>query len=219
MAKIRTGAAVADMSGPYGEYVIRQGRSGLVLRRKPVFKRPIDPDQQAGMSRMQAATAAWNNLTYAEAQAWRDYAATQTRHNQLTGQPYAPAAVNVFTGLALKVLQVNRAEIVPALPPSSAFVGDEVTVSLSTRHGLLTFTASAPNSAGVVTELLIQKLPNPRRSLTKQYKSAAFKAFTSDSMSESLLVEPGLYGAAYRFVRDATGQATEMLLLPVIEVA
>ncbi|HZH98804.1 MAG TPA: hypothetical protein VEX38_07515 [Fimbriimonadaceae bacterium] len=74
--------------------------------------------------------------------------------------------------------------------------------------GRVRFTASGPNSPGVTTEFLVQKLPNIRRSPTKFYKSAAFHTFTAEMPQAELELDPGVYCFAYRFVHVQDGQST-----------
>ena len=102
------------------------------------------------------------------------------------------------------------------MPPTSDFVGDDLTVSVSAVAGVIRFTPSAPNSPGVVTELMFQKLPNPRRSPVKFYKSLAFAALVGPL---DVPMEPGLYALGYRFVRASTGQMTDMMPVGVVTVS
>ena len=77
------------------------------------------------------------------------------------------------------------------------------------------FTATGPNTPGTVTELLLQKLVNIRRSAGVQYKSMAFVEFGVEAV---VPVEPGAYVPAYQFVEAATGRVTGLIVLPRIEV-
>lgn len=79
----------------------------------------------------------------------------------------------------------------------------------------MNFTATGPNSPGTVTELLLQKLVNIRRSAGVQYKSMAFVEFGTEV---ALPVEPGAYVPAYQFVEAATGRVSGLIVLPRIEV-
>ncbi len=79
----------------------------------------------------------------------------------------------------------------------------------------VTFTASAPNAPGVITELLLQPLPSPNRTpKPRDYRTQAFVAFTPENLTATIPVEPGCYAAAYRFVDPATGRSTMLVALP-----
>ena len=92
-----------------------------------------------------------------------------------------------------------------------------MTVSRLAASGVR-FAATSANSAGVVTELLVQPLKNVRRAPGKFYKSTAFVTFASGSLTYDLPLNPGAYAFAYRFVNPTTGQATGERLLGVVEV-
>lgn len=99
---------------------------------------------------------------------------------------------------------------IPSLPPSEAFLGDSVEVSIAAVAGGVEFTASTANGDGVVTELLLQPLASRhRRTYLRQYRSQRFVAF---SAGETVLVpcSPGWVACAIRFVRAATGQETAL---------
>ena len=82
--------------------------------------------------------------------------------------------------------------------------------------GGLEIHASEPNSSGTTTEIMGQKLANPRRLPGPFYKSALFHAFTSGG-SAFVPLGPGSYALAHRFVEVATGQSVDSLLLGVVE--
>lgn len=84
--------------------------------------------------------------------------------------------------------------------------------------GILRLTASGPNSEGVLTEILLQKMVNIRRSIGKDFKTTAFVAFTTGNPTHDLIVQSGAYAIAYRFVDPATGQSTLPLLVGKVEV-
>ena len=70
--------------------------------------------------------------------------------------------------------------------------------------GAITFTASAANTTGVVTELLLQPLASAnRRPARNAYKHARFATFTAADLEATLTVPAGYYAAAYRFVLTA----------------
>ncbi len=77
-----------------------------------------------------------------------------------------------------------------------------------------TFTADRANSAGVVTELLLQPLATgARRAYRDKYRAQGFVAFAPGSLSATVPALPGWHACGVRFVNAATGQAT-----PVVEL-
>ncbi|RYG26369.1 hypothetical protein EON82_03540 [bacterium] len=84
------------------------------------------------------------------------------------------------------------------------------------EEGVLTFTASGPNTAGIVTELFLQPLASRnRRTYLERYRHLAFTGFPLGS-AESYPVSPGWYACAYRFVNANTGEATAIAELGIV---
>lgn len=76
------------------------------------------------------------------------------------------------------------------------------------QNAVVRFSASAPNSPDVVTEILVQKLPNIRRSPTKFYKSTAIHRYLPGELTFDLDLPAGVYVFAYRFIQATTGLCT-----------
>lgn len=216
--------AFQDVRGRMNDQVVTRTRSGLITKHRPTYKYPKNAAVQAGNARLSAAMALWNDLTADEVAAWRRYADTLARRDPVTLEPYSLTAQKAYVGLAVKVLQISdfrfqiadcRLGEVPRMPPTSDLLGDNLTVSAEAIEGGVRFTPSSPNSEGVVTELMFQKLPNPRRAPVKFYKSLAFVAFDGPT---DIDLEPGIYYFGYRFVNATTGQMTEMLGLGAVVV-
>lgn len=219
MAKARLSSVYQDIRGAVGKEVIFLSNYGLVTRRKPRYKYPVHSDVQAANERLRLAMAAWSSLTLDQVQAWRNYGASVRKVDPVTLKEYTQTARTAFCGLTVKYLQANPVGDIPTLPPNDALIGDAVLLAVAPISGGVRFTAGGPNTPGVTTELLVQKLANIRRLPGKFYKSKAFHAFTSSSLDFDLPLEPGAYAFAYRFVRVATGQATGTSALSVVEVA
>lgn len=150
---------------------------------------------------------------------WRAYADTQTARNPLTGMPYVPAVIAVFTGLSSKFLQITPTGTIPTTPPASGFAGDRITVEASFDGDTFKFTASGANATGVKTELLLQPLKGA--GWTPQaggYRAQQFVAFASGSLQAPIVLAAGFYAPAYRFVNPATGQDSPLVTLPVVQV-
>lgn len=219
MAKARLGSILGEVSGRIGSEVATRGRGGTILRGLPTYRRPTSPNEQITQTRMAAVMATYNTLTHAQAMAWNAYGQTITHHNAVSGRAYHPTGQNVFVALASKFLQANPAGTVPLVPPTTSFVGDTLTLTAAGAAGHLTFTASAPNAPGVLTELLVQKLKTPRRAPTPVYKSEAFASFAPGGLAVTLAFPPGVYACAFRFVEAATGQMTELVRVGVVEIS
>ncbi|RYG22692.1 hypothetical protein EON82_16340 [bacterium] len=207
------------VAGTINGVVAVRGRSGLVLQQPKTFRRAISPAQAESMARMKQAGLAWNELSPASVAAWRAYAAGLTHRNNVTGQRFAPVAFNVFSGLFCKLLQMDPAAPVPVYPPQTIFFGDDLTVTVASTDEGVVYTASAPNQPGVLTEILYQRLPGPHRLPKPAYKSAGFASFQADSLSFTLLLDPGPYACAYQFVEASTGRTTLTMPLGTVTIS
>ncbi len=219
MGKARFSAAFEEGAGGFGPYVVARGRGGPVVRRRAVYKRKSTPEQLAQEARLRAVAARWATFGAAEARAWAAYAAGVEKRDPVTGAAYSPTGYNAFSGLALRVVQIDPSATIPALPPTKRFVGDGVGVSASAVALAVRFSATGANAPGVTTELALQKLANVRRTPTAQYKSMAFVKFVVGSLSVDVPVQPGTYACAVRQVDPATGQCLELVPLGVVTVA
>lgn len=176
---------------------------------------------------MRVANAAWNLVNAQQFKDWKRYAETIDLIHPKTGAVYHPTAKNAFVSHALKLLQIDSQTEVPLDPPSVSFSGDsiEVTVCDSSQDFFgcdsaetISLCASGPNQSSVVTEILVQKLKNCRRTPTQQYRSVGFIQFSDNCLTYEIPLEPGLYSCAYRFVQRFTGQSTRKVVLGVYEV-
>lgn len=217
MARLSLSALVDAASGRLGEQVIVSTRGGPVAKRRPRYRQFPHPEAAAARERMRLAAEAWNEMSPAQVEAWRAYARCVTLTNPINGRQYSPQAYNVFSGLAARFLLANPGGAIPTAPPSAPFAGEGVTLSVEPSGGTgVVFTASGPNSPGVVTELLFQRLPNPRRSPVAFYKSLAIHTFEPGSLELFIPLDPGAYAFAYRFLQSATGLATDEQKLSVV---
>jgi hypothetical protein len=211
--------AFEDLRGKAGTVVVSKGRSGLVIRPRKSGANPRTAPQEAIRSQLARAAVAYRALTPAQVQAWKNYAKTIVKVNPVNGQTYNPAANSLFCGLAAKLLQVNPNASIPTAPPSSSFTGDSIPITATAGVGKITFSTTQANSTGVVTELLLQPLASPNRTPTSRgYRTKAFQAFAIGNLSREIAAPPGFYAAAYRFVKTATGQATNLIPLNITQV-
>ncbi len=123
-----------------------------------------------------------------------------------TGREYGSAAGEPREGEPSRAAEPREGEPSRAEEPGEGSAG-------------VTFTATDPNSVGVVTELLLQRLAGAwRLPKARDYCTQAFVAFTPDQMSVTIEVLPGAYAAAIRFVRAGTGQDSALIPLGVVSV-
>jgi hypothetical protein len=218
--KAKLSMAFQDLRGKDGTVVIREGRSSLVVTPHVMPTNPRSMCQLNIRSNFRKSGKTFESMSVSQVQLWKDYAQTIVRTDPISGKTYHPTAINAFMQLAVKFLQLNPTGTIPLTPPTSDFLGDSITVTSSNPSaGLIRFTASAGNTLGVTTELLLQRLASPHRKPTvKGYRHAAWKVFTGPSLTHDIEVTPGWYAAAYRFVKNSTGQMTLLVPLPVVEV-
>ena len=217
MAKAELGVLLQDLRGKAGNVVFQKSSEGLIVRPRVRGTNPNTPAQIAVRSYLTRASQAYEVLTPVQVLAWKNYASTIVKHTG--GKSYSPTAINAFTELAAKFLQVNPTGTIPVAPPANPFSGDTITISATAAAGQVTFTASAANAANVKTEFLLQSLKNGNRKPQKNgYRSRGFFAFVAGTLTHNVSVPSGYYAAAYRFVNSLTGQATEPVYLPVQQV-
>ena len=218
--KAKLSMAFEDLRGKDGNVVIRKGRSGLTLTPRRTPSNPKTVAQRSVRANLSKAARTFKSMTVSQAAAWEAAAAGIVRSNPISGDSYQMTGINLFVEYTTKFLQATPGGTIPMAPPTTPFAGDTITLSATSGEpGKLTFTASAANAAGVTTEILIQRLASPHRNPQPgAYRHASFKAFASGSLTEALTLPAGYYATGYRFVNLATGQATEMIALPLSTV-
>ncbi|HRF60476.1 MAG TPA: hypothetical protein PLH94_11270 [Fimbriimonadaceae bacterium] len=217
--KAELSMAFDNLRGKAGTVVISGSRSGLIVKPRVQPRNPRTAAQEQVRANLTTASQLFKNFTPVQLANWKTYAASITKTNPVTGKTYNPTPLAAFVGLATKFLQANPNGTVPLTPPTADFNGDKISVTATGGSGKITFTASAPNSAGVVTELLLQPLKSRNRTpSTIGYRSKAFVVFASGSLSAIVNVPAGWYAAGYRVVNSATGQDTKLIPLTVNQV-
>lgn len=218
--KAKLSMAFEDLRGKDGNVVIRGSRTSLVLTPLKTPNNPDSASQRAVRTYFRTAAKTYAALSSSQVTAWKDFANTITRTDPVSGQSYHPLAINVFIELTTKFLQLTPTGSIPLTPPTSSFIGDSITLSVTNPStGILRFTASAGNTVGVTTEILLQKLANGNRTPSSgQYRHSAFKFFTSLSLTQDVTVPAGYYASGYRFIKNATGQATPMIPITTQQV-
>ena len=219
MAKVNLSADLETVRGEIGGEIYTKRRSGLIIKAPPQYKFKLTPAMQQTSDTFTQATELYKTMSREQAKAWNAYADGLVRHNDVTGQPYHPTGRNTFLGLTCKFLQINPGASPPLTPPAGSFVGDRITVAAFEDNGLLLFLADGANHAPTRTELLLQKLPSQFRQPTDKFVSVTFFVFSGVSDYYAINVPPGIYVPATRFVNAATGQMTERIALPEVEIA
>lgn len=208
MAKTNASFLAPGLRGKLGGVVFSRADCGTVLRSLAVGRDPCTPAQQAQRDRIRRAGRAWRDLDPERVAAWRSYA---------LGLGPGAQAHAVFSGLAARALLAG-APAVPLDPPAAPFLGDSVGLAVAGAPGAVLVTASAANGAGVVTELLLQPLVSAnRRTYLSRYRSALVVAIPGAGPI-TLPTHPGWVAVGARFLRQATGQATELAELGIVRV-
>ena len=222
MAKATWGVPGFGIRGRVGGLEFYPGPDGgTIVRAVPTVRAARTPGQLAGERRIRLVGAAWRDLSLPETEAWVRWADGDGRR-----------AYNLFSALGVKRLQMRPDEPVPRLPPTAEFLGDGVVITVSGplpqpplqkepfgEGAFLTFSASGPNSQGVVTELLTQPLARAsRKPRAKEYTSRGFVSFTGGSLAVEVPCGVGAWACAFRFVRGDTGQETAFVPLGTVTV-
>ena len=203
------------LRGKAGNVVfVRQPGGGMGVRPRLTPANPKTSRQQAWRSCVGAAGRAFSNLDETQYRAWQAYAQDQVALGNLTSaQPSA-----AFIALAAKFIQLNGVfSTPPPLPPSAAFQGDIVRVSVSFEgDSTLVYEADRANQDGVVTELLACRLRSRHeRPRPRDYRILGQVTFASGSLRAEVHVAPGIYAVAVRFASRETGQVSGLVVLGV----
>lgn len=208
MAKLQASPFVGQLSGSMANLAFRSTATGVQMIARTRPRDPRTPAQVAARQRMTQVAGLWRGMTLEQAAAWRAYALE-------LAEPLHPApnAFNLFAALAVRVLAVRPAAVVPLVPPAQPFAGDAVRVTISGAPGAVVVSPSAGNAPGVVTEILVQSLATVHRAAyAEKYRSAGFFSLVAGA-AVSLPRSPGPVAVALRVVRVDTGQAGPLLEL------
>lgn len=218
MALLKTGAMLEGLHGKAGNAVYVRTASGVSVRDYVIPRDPKSPLQRAARQRIARCAEAWHQLTPQQGQRWREYALRLGKREPGSQTVVAPRAQNVFNALACRLQQLDPNAVIPLEPPASIYFGESVAINVTASAGEITFEASAPNTANVVTDLLIQRLTGGASTpQLKEYRHQTFVSFSSGHLSETLSVEPGWYACAFRFVNTETGQDTGLTIAGIVK--
>jgi hypothetical protein len=207
MAKGRSATLYPAVTGRIGNLVVIANNDGAVIVREYVVPaNPRTPSQQKARITLRGVPYLWGELTDEERAAWQAFARAQGRNGY-----------HAFVGLATKWRTVNGNGMPPALPPTEAFFGDSVGLSVAAGpagSGSIVVTAQRPNQPGVVVEIRLQRLRATHvGTKPKNWVTKAFVSFEAGSLTKTLDLFPGAYAIGYRYVNAETGQETEMAVL------
>lgn len=220
IAKLRRTVLVGGLSGSSGPVTFKLTSEGTIVGERSSPKNPSTPAQVAARTRLTTATRTFQGFTQAQEDAWNNYAKFTQKNDDTTQQKKMLSGIDAYVRLATKFMQANNGGTPPSSPPTSPFSGDTIVITASASTGTITFTASGANAAGVKTELLLQPLAGRLRNPSaKAYRSKAFVAFASPGQEFDVDVPPGWYAAAYRFVKTATGQTSNLVPIGVSQVS
>jgi hypothetical protein len=150
MAKILFGNIVADTRGSIGGVTYARNSSGAYARQKVSPVQPETPIQVATRAQFEDLSKQWPQLTNAQREAWRDFAA----HNPVIDRFGLPVTLNgnaMFVRLNRELRAVDP--VVPFIltPPSTLIVGELLLTSLTlTAGGPFTYTFTATRADAFV---------------------------------------------------------------------
>jgi len=118
MAIIKMGAVVTDIRNSLGGHVFSRGRSGAIMRTKVTPLNPQTTFQQASRAKLAAISTQWRGLTEDQRIAWNN-AVENFLGTNVFGDSVRPTGKNLFTGLNINLLNIDRPTITdPPLPVS-----------------------------------------------------------------------------------------------------
>lgn len=122
--KIKWGALVVDGRGKLGGHVASKNRSGAYLRTKVSPDNPQSENQMLRRSELAQLSSGWSQLTEEQRAAW-NAAVDNFKRDNVFGDSVKPTGKNLYTGLNLNLLQINKGIITtPPDPQEIEGIGD-----------------------------------------------------------------------------------------------
>lgn len=221
MAKLGGFLNVTDIRGKLGGTVFSKTRSAHILRTRIKGRNPRSSRQTVARDNMATSSREAKAMDAATVLLWKDYAASITKHNSVSGAAYHPSWITAYNELAIPFLGMTPGGTPPDTPPADPFTGDTITATIAGGVGKVTLTGSAEQGAGIMTAILVQKLPsanrepNPKGYVLDSWVTVPATPFQVDSTTLS----PGFYAVGYKFGKVSTGQETLPVFLGVVEVS
>ena len=209
--KIRYSALVEAGFGRDGNLVIRDSRYGPIAVRHAVKAQVPTEGQKNAQNNLEKSSKSYSNLGEAALLAWNQYASDFSRIDPVTRRRYSPTGIAMRVELGTRFLKMNPGSALPALPPTSDFVGNQLSYTLVAMTGTLVVTGSGNTAAGTVIEVQTLRLKSAARKPGKSgYVSQGFFTLSDGDGNEALVpMTAGIYAVQVRSLRTATGQATE----------
>ena len=221
MARFRISSLFSNGTGKLGDNVISKGMDGVVGVRPRVT--PANPQTEAQMAVRSAQTEssqAWETLSESQCEGWRAAAKLLPQTSNKTGLPIRKQGFNFFCSCYDRFRLVNPTGVFPKDVPATRMIEENLSFTLEAGTGQMQMTASGPNSAGHVTEILFQKLAGKNRlPQTGAYRTRKYQAFASNALTISLGAKPGSYAVATRIVSSVDGRAGRLRPVAVVQVA
>lgn len=107
---------MTDARGKLGGQVFTKTRSGATVRTKVTPKNPKSTSQGRVRTSFGKFATAWNNLTEAQREAWKN-AATANPKTNVFGDLYNPTGRSLFIGTNINVSTVNGAQLDSPVSP------------------------------------------------------------------------------------------------------
>ena len=219
VARLIASAIGGPIRGKLGNLVLVATPDGAIARTLTQPRNPRTPAQIAVRDRQTVCAQAWSDLDDEADRRWRAYARRLETSDPRTGTWTQPRPDNLFGALYSRMLLVDPRATPPQVPPEGAFFGDAIGVVTSDGASGVRFEAGGPNAAGVVTELLTQRLvTRKRRTYLEKYRHAAIVRFEEGHLGVEVPYAAGWVACAYRFIRADTGQATALAEIGVVRV-
>lgn len=217
MAEVRLAPGLGGLRGKVGNAVYWQTEDGRTfVREAPRANDPRTPAQSEQRANFQAAVALYKNLSPEEQRAWRDWAdfVEASRGGRRRGR-----ANSAFLALALTYMRLHPGQWPPSTPPASLFLGDHVAVTAAAAGQGVAFTSDRPNSPGVATLLLLQRLRSVgERPRAGHDRIAGVHTFVPGGLSVTMPARPGEYECSVRLAEVATGQTTGLVRVGRVRV-
>lgn len=140
--KIKWGALVVDGRGKIGGHVASKNRSGAYLRTKVTPDNPQSTNQMLRRSQLAGLSSSWGELSEEQRNAWIG-AVDEFPYNNVFGDSVKPTGKNLYVGLNLNLLHINKSVIDNPPTPGEVVEMENFGIGVQTPAGL-TIELSSP---------------------------------------------------------------------------
>lgn len=221
MAKLGGFIQVADIRGKLGGNVFSKARNGATLRIRVKPRNPRSTDQSDVRALMTAGARAAKVLSSSDVLAWKSYASSITKHNDVSGQAYNPSWITALTALYVPFFLATPGGTFPTTPPASPYSGDVITVTAAGGSGQIQITGSAQSTADNTVFLYAEKLKSANRAPSnKPGKLISVAPIPTTPFHVTVTgLDPGDYAVKMKFVLTTTGQEGPIVSLGTVTVS